>query len=1001
MDGHPSPPGSDPTPLSFGQEKLWVFERQLPDGVGLHPPLMVRLVGPLNRPAVRAALSQIQAMNGSLRTRFPFVGGVPVQHVDPPESRALPVIDLGPVPPADRRGELARVVRALAERPYDLEQGPLCRPALVRLATDDHVLLFGVHHLVFDLWSKAVLARQLTVATAAATAGAPLYPGPPPCQYVDYTRWHRGWLGGDRLAREEAFWLDRLRGIRELPLPLDFPRPDVPNLHRQRIWSTADTDVAASLREFCRREGLSVFVALLAAFQVFLARLTGASRVVVVSPSAGRARAEHEDLIGFVVRDVWLRGDLSGALTFRAVVERARREVLEVLDRADVPYEQVAAAVDPVRDLRPHPLLQIHFSASNLAAPGLRLGAAEIGGVDLEGPSTYLSPTDLEMQIDDVGVGPFRWNLVYDDALFARSTVERLGERFRLLLARVVARPDSRIDDEDFHAPSEIGTVEDWNGPALSPPPSDVDLPSPGAHRLDGIALDCGPAGQVTRRALSARVRHLVGVLRDHGVGIEDAVGVDVAGPAFVSGLLAVLACGAAAVPLGPGDTGFGHLVLDPERAAVTGGRGRACTGPPGPLACALILKDGVEVTRAGLEHAVRLLVDIAGPAAGGRWSVPREQPMPLVPVAAVLAAMEAGGTLGWESDPCSAPADVALATTRAWVAHAATGRTSSAVAVCCADGSPMSADVALALRSRGVKLWNVMEVLGAGVVTAEAVHDSGSAPRGSLIPGRPASRQHCTIVDARGMFVPIGLPGELAVTGPQVLRGMRGRPAATADALRPAPGGRRVYATGRTLRFRFDGRLEPVGSTAEEIEIGGHRIVRGDVERVLAAAPGIAAAAVGSCEHDPGGGVVGPRLTAWVVPEPGADPSAADLREWAAARLAAHAVPTLYRTVPQLPPPADGDDGEALRVGHGPPRTSAEREMARIWGEILGVSPIGREDNFFLLGGHSLLAAAVVERTRATWGEGLTLGQFLHRPVLSAVAAVVDSRRRKANQPR
>jgi len=494
--------------LSLGELKLWCFETSLPPGVSYQPPVTVRLAGPLHPHALRTGLGALWDRHESLRTHFPLPAGRPARVVDPPGPRPIPLIDLSGLPPDRQWAQAQRLVYAEADRPYDYAAGPTARMTVLRLGPGEHVLVLGVHHLLFDLWSQLVLAEELSALYPAYRDGRPSPLPPPRFQYSDYAQWQRTWLSGERLAGQLDYWRDRVRGLPELALPLDFPRPHPPNLFREKLWWSTEPVLAERLRALGRAAGATLFSTMLAAFQVLLGRSSDSTDVAVVTPTPGRVLPELERITGFMVRDYWLRADVSATTTFRELLDRTYQQVLVTHDHQDIPYEPLAVELDPGRDLRPHPMLQIHFSVHSF--PTVRAGLPEVGmtGLDFRGQDKYLSPTDLEMQVYDGGSGGLAWTLVYDPALFSPVTVSRLGERFATLLAAVVADPDIPVGALPLLPDTERSLLLDaWQGdPAVARAAAVSRLVRLARQCPDRIALVDANGGQLSYRALVARI---------------------------------------------------------------------------------------------------------------------------------------------------------------------------------------------------------------------------------------------------------------------------------------------------------------------------------------------------------------------------------------------------------------------------------------------------------------------------------------------------------------
>ncbi len=449
-------------PLSFAQERLWFLDQLEPGSPAYNMPGGLRLAGPLDARALAAALSEIVRRHETLRTSFPAVAGQPVQRVAPPAAVPLPVLDLAALPEEARRDELRRLAAEEARRSFDLATGPPARFHLVRLAGAEHALLVTLHHIVADGWSIEVLARELTALYAVFAGGAAGELSPLrelEVQYADYALWQRGWLQGEVLEAQVAWWRQRLAGAPErLDLPTDRPRPAVQSLRGRRLPVALREPLAAGLEALGRQGAATPFMVLLAGLQALLGRYTGQRDLLVGSTVAGRTRAEIEPLIGFFVNTLVLRADLADDPAFGEALARARETALEAWARQDLPFEKLVEALRPRRDLGHAPFCQVLVSLQStpleLALPGL-----EIARLPVDGGSAKFDLT-LELRAE---AGGWAGSLEYSTDLFDEATVARLWDHLRTLLAGAVAEPGSRLSDLPLLSAAERRQLAAWN----------------------------------------------------------------------------------------------------------------------------------------------------------------------------------------------------------------------------------------------------------------------------------------------------------------------------------------------------------------------------------------------------------------------------------------------------------------------------------------------------------------------------------------------------------
>ncbi|HEX2208918.1 MAG TPA: amino acid adenylation domain-containing protein, partial [Longimicrobium sp.] len=418
-----------PPPLSFAQERLWFLDRLEPGSASYNVASVLRLDGALDARTLERALGEIVRRHQALRTVFREGEGGPVQVVTPFGGFALPVEDLSALDAAERGARARGRASEEAQRPFDLAEGPLFRARLLRLSGEEHVLVVCMHHIVTDWWSTAILLRELSALYAAYREGRPSPLPELAVQYADYAVWQREQMGGEVLERQLDWWRERLAGAPALlELPTDRPRPAVQSYRGGRVPIALPASLGEKLRALGQREGATLYMVLLAAWQVLLAKYAGTDDVVVGSPIAGRTRREVDGLIGFFVNTLALRTDLSGGPAFRQVLRRVREVTLGAYDHQEVPFERLVAELQPERSLSHSPLFQVMFSWGNTegvdgaGAPGLRMR--------LTGAEKGAASFDLTLGLAD----DLHGFLEYATDLFDEPTIRRMAGHLERLL---------------------------------------------------------------------------------------------------------------------------------------------------------------------------------------------------------------------------------------------------------------------------------------------------------------------------------------------------------------------------------------------------------------------------------------------------------------------------------------------------------------------------------------------------------------------------------------
>ncbi|MGW4409819.1 amino acid adenylation domain-containing protein [Nonomuraea sp. NPDC004702] len=955
--------GSDP-PLSFAQERLWFMEQFAPGTSAYVLPVSARLRGPLDAGRLRESLDAVVARHESLRMTFPAgPDGRPQVRVADRVRVPLRVVDV-PDEAAARQ-----VLSADAALPFELADGPLLRATLVRLAPDDHALLVAVHHIVADGWSADLILRELLT---------PPQSGPP-LGYGDYASWQRERLSGDRLAGDLAFWRAELDGLQVLDLPLDRPRP--PRQSFRGGWHDVQLDVAA-FGELCRAEGATLYMGLLAAFQVLLARWSGTTGFAVGSPVAGRTRPEFEDMVGLFVNLLPLRARLAGDPGFAELLRRTRDGAIEVYGHQELPFEKLVAELDPERDVSRPPLVQVLFALQSYRGDG-------------EGfePDSTTTRFDLELYAAERGE-QLEGRFVYNAELFRPETIERLAQRFAALLRAVVASPDVPVGRLDILPDEERKQLARWNATEREHPGGTLhELVFAQAERTPDATALVFEGDRLTYRELAERARAVAAGLDvrvDQPVGVCMERGLDL--PVV---LLGVLAAGGAYLPLDPShpaERTRGMLADAGADLVVT-----AADVRPAPASVVWVREDnlayviftsgstgrpkGVGVSHRAIVNRLRWMQDTF-------HLTPQDRVLHKTPTTFDVSVWE----LFW---PLITGATMVIARPGG---HRDTAYLRDLIKTENITTTHFVPSMLQAfLEEEGIRLPPRIICSGEALPphdlpglhnlygpTEAAVDVSWHAcqPGETTVPiGRPVDNTTLHVLDAHLQDVPIGTPGELYIGGIQLARGYLGKPALTAERFLPAPNGQRLYKTGDLARWLPTGELEYLGRTDHQIKIRGMRVELGEIEAVLREQPGVTAAAAK---------LVNGRLVGYVV---GDVPDLSDA-------LPDFMIPTAWVRLDRLPATANGKlDRAALPAPDRPadlpwepPRGAAEIAVAQVWQEVLGLDRPGRHDTFFAVGGDSISSLKVVARLRAT-GYDVELQQLFTHQAVAELAAVLRPR--------
>ncbi len=910
-----APEGSGPFPLSFAQERFWFLEQLEPGNLAHHIAGVTRLGGTLDVEAFIAALDEVIRRHEILRTTFDERDGRPVQIVEP----ATPI----PLVPQDLRGlsgdalarERARWEAEILRRPFDLRRGPLMRWALLRLGDEEWELLSCLHHIIADGLSARVLAAEHGAFYTARLRGEPVSLSPLPIQYRDYAAWQRRTLTEAMLDERLEYWREQLADVTTLALPIDRPRHADGQSQGARVRRRLSEEVFTDALSLAREEQITPFVMLLATFEVALSRWTGQTDIAVGTPAANRDRAEVEGLVGFFVNSLVLRLETSDDPSFRDLLHRARKIVLDAQEHQDVPFERIVDALQPERHLDRNPLFQVVFNyvdyvGDTFELPGLTLQYHSRPAGTLFDVTLYATRHDNRLELE----------FEYDADLFEAEKMERFLAELEVLLAGAVADPDRPLSALPIHTSAESERLTQWeNGAPIAdgaPVPAHEWVGLQAQRTPDAIAIEDGQR-RWTYAQLDAAATQLAKRLgaAGHGPGMRVGLMTERTGELLVA-LLGIGRAGAAYVPLDPdfpparltdmaADAQLSAIVTQPALASrcpadteplfvidetiianaplpasdldaamyviyTSGSTGRpkgvivphrtvtrfleAMVEQPGLTASDVL----VAVTTISFDIAV---LELLGPLmVGGRVVIaPRETALDGVALGSLLE---------------SSHATVLQATPATWRMLRLAGWPGRPGLRMLCGGEPLPRDLAEELLPLGTELWNLYGPTETTIwSTVERIQ---SAPGRPITIGRPIRGTRTRIVDRHGHRVPIGVDGELWIGGAGVASGYWQRESLTAERFVSDADGQPWYRTGDRARWLADGRLLCLGRLDAQIKLRGFRIEPGEIETILREHPSVVDAAVTLFERS----ADDRRLVAYVTADPGAS-TAESVEQW------------------------------------------------------------------------------------------------------------------------
>jgi non-ribosomal peptide synthetase component F len=1025
-------------PLSFDQERLWLRNHVFPAWRNENPAVL-RLTGDVNATALRAAWAGTVSRHESLRTRFPIIEGMPVRLVMPASGSDLALVDLSGLHPSRQQAELSRVIAAEAARPFDLAAGPIARAELVRLAPNDYVLAAGIHHIAVDPASVVLLAEDLFALTAAATAGTPAALPRLAAQYSDYVMWRRHRLTPRWLEAGRAYWKRRLCRVRALDLPTDHPRPPFLRIDMRAHTATLPAELSELIRRFAVANGITPFVVLLMSFTALLSRWTGQDDLTVVTVRSGRSRQVFDRVVGLFTGDVVVRCETSGDPTVHELLGRIREAVLDTLDHPDPPFDELAAAVDPGRELCPHPLRQIGFVLHDLPHHAARLNRIDVAAMPISAGDSHRTSSyaDIWLDVFDGGAGPILLRLAMADGLFESATVDLTLRRLHTVIQAAMIDPRHRLSDLPLLSAAELRLLAEWGrgaGSAVSeaqPLPSSVSaaFAEVMAQSPDQIALICGER-HISYRLLDRQVRAVAGILGQMGVGADVVVHVrgqpDIA---LVVAVLAVLRVGGTVVIATQEDVVQRDGVM--ATTVSLDGQARparsdaapvaqltvtlAADQRPGlfPNAVAWLPTPGEVGLTHGLLHATILAVAHRLGAAAIRF-VLVTRPGESLDVVAMLVPLSVGGTLVLDADPAETqhrmPTAVWLSQQACLDAVADGWLPPSGLSVLLDAQVPVA--MAAALLDRGVRVWvRAGRHDALSWMSMAPVNRPADLERGRLPLGRALGVPQVQVVDSQGVRAPVGVEGELQLVGDLLPRGLVGDPAGTAALFVPDRDstGARVWRTGRRVWFGWDGTLWPAVAARRFSEFGGVGIDLTEVEHALLGRAGVTDVVVVRRNCPTLGLAVVPRLVGYVTYCGSAGTIAAELVKAAATLTPPQAGPLVVVMVDAIPRNPDGTPNliqlplptpESRSPDDSAPLTPTECAVAALFGSLLGIAEVGRYDSFFRLGGTSMQVCRLAFQISSGLGVTLPLFELISRPSVVEVAAAIDAAASAQGQP-
>ncbi|UOE51898.1 non-ribosomal peptide synthase/polyketide synthase [Mucilaginibacter sp. SMC90] len=1024
-------------PLSYSQERLWFIDR-LEGSIPYHISAVLKLQGNVNTTALEKALKTVAERHEILRTVIREHEGQGYQYIKA-NNWSLKQSHLN-----DSEAGLQDYIAKETVRPFDLSQDDMLRAELIVTGQDEYVLLLMLHHIVADGWSMPVLVSEFSQLYNDYNNNKIPELKAPEIQYADYAIWQRAYLNGEKLQSKLAYWQDKLAGTAMLELPADHARGALQSNAGAIYEFTIGKEQAARLQKISLERGATLYMTLLSVFKVLLYRYSGQEDICVGTPVANRDREETAGLIGFFVNTLALRTILNGEETFTELLSKVKQTTLEAYGHQEVPFEKVVEAVVKERDLNRGPLFQVMFALQNTGAvPMLELGDIKITS---EKPGDQSSKYDLSYNAEETKDG-IHIVAEYNTDLYEAETIARMAGHYEELIKAVTEAPATQISKLQLLSIADEQQLQQFNETTAEYPKTEniISLFEAQAKATPESTALVFEGETVSYNALNEQANKIAHYLQEQGVTKETPIAICIErGINMIAGILGILKAGAAYVPVDidyPKDR-ISYILEDTKATIIlsssTGKTSLTDTNTqvieldnnreisnqssdnldiiiePNQLAYIMYTSGstgkpkGVMVEHQNIINYTLGFANYFGITAADTvlqqssvsFDTMCEEVYPaLISGAKVVMVKEGGKDVDDIIRLISKESITILSATPTVIAYLNKEAGNNNV-----DTKKLRYIISGGeLLQPGFidNLYPTVTVVNSygpteGTVCA-TYYTIGDINKAALI-GKPVSNTQIYIRSASGELSPVGVPGEICIGGVQVARGYLNQPELTkekfiADAYNEEPNAK-LYRTGDQGRWLADGNIEYLGRIDDQVKIRGYRIEPGEIEQVLLQHENVRQAVVLAKADKQGT----KRLTAYVVMDETAYEKQ-ELQNYLGERLPEYMVPRLWVNLQSLPLTPNGKtDKRALPEAetsheetYTAPQTTTEKQLAKIWEELLGVEKVGTKDNFFELGGHSLLAMRVISQVRKELNKELKIRDLFMYPVIADLAKQLE----------
>jgi amino acid adenylation domain-containing protein len=1046
-------------PLSFSQQRLWFIDQLYHGSSFYNIPIAFHIQGNLDIAALEQSLNEILKRHEVWRTNFRLVNGEPIQEISLQSTWNLSIINLENLSGKDWETEVKQIAAESAKQPFNLAKGLLVRATLLRLNQEEHVLLVTMHHIITDGWSCDVFLRELSTLYAAFSKNQPSPLSELPIQYADFSIWQRDRIQGEFLATQLNYWKQQLQG--ELPvlqLPTDRPRPNLTTFTGAKQYFAFSASLTNALKQLSQREDATLFMSLLAAFNILLYRYTDQEDILIGSPIANRNRAELEGMLGLFVNTLVLRNNLSGNPSFRQLLHRVREVTLDAYAHQDLPFEMLVEELQPERDLSRNPLYEVMFVLQN--TPGSVEEASDLTLRTLEFDSgtaqldIFLSMSESEERLTGC--------LEYNTDIFDSTTISQFINNFQTLLENIIANPEQHLSELSLLNASEQEELFKLNQ-TRADYSQDISL-----HQLFEQQVELTPLSvalisdseKITYLQLNHRVNQLAHYLNKQGVTKETLVALCLERDLdMVVGILAILKAGGAYIPLDPSyPVERLNFMLSDSQALLLISKQEILEKlslSAAKAVCLDIHKE--EIAQESLENPIHIsawdhlayiiytsgstgtpkgvLGTHSGTVNGLHW-LWKTYPFSEGEVCCQKTAISFVDSV-WEifapllrGTPTVIISNATILDPQLFIKTLAHHQVTRIILVPSLLRLFLDNYSNLTKKLSQLKLWitsgealsvklvqtfrdlmpfaKLINLYGSSEVSANATYyDTSLLPdqANAVLIGRPIDNTQVYVLNRDLQPTPVGVVGELYIGGDGLANGYLHRPELTQERFidNPLIPGNKLYKTGDLVRYLKDGNLEYLGRHDEQVKIRGFRVELDEIATAIAQHPDVQESVV-IASND---AQENQRLIAYVVTDK--QDIATELLTDLQQKLPNYMLPSAFVVLDALPLTPNGKVDKRALLNHEiirentnksfiSPRNFTELSLTKLWENLLNTSPIGVTDNFFDLGGHSFLAVRLMAQIQDIFGHNFPLSTLFENPTIEKLATIVSQPSRQSS---